>query len=167
MSGETGKKTVEPMAEKYLVTLRADEYQQLLTLTSQGKTSGRVFKRAHILLLADEGHDDATIAQMLHVGESTVHRTRQKFVDGGVDFALKERPRPGAKRKLDGNAEALLVATTCSDPPAGRTNWTMQLLADRLIELKVVESISDETVRRTLEQTTSSRGSSNNGASVR
>lgn len=127
------------MAEKYVVTLTANEYQQLLTVTSQGKISGRVFKRAHILLLAHEGHDDATIAQMLHMGESTIHRTRQKFVDGGVDFALKERPRQGAKRRLDGNAEAFLVATTCSDLMERRSYWTMQLLADRLIELEVVK----------------------------
>ena len=117
-----------------------------------------MFKRVHILVLADEGHTDETIAQMLHLGESTVHRTRQKCVDGGVKFALKEAPRPGGKCKLDGHAEAMLIATACSDAPTGQKRWTMQMLAARLVALKLVESISDETVRRVLEKTTSSRG---------
>jgi len=81
--------------------------------------------------LPSEGHADETIAQMLHVGESTVHRTRQKCVDGGVEFALSEQPRPGGKRKLDGRAEAMLIATACSDAPTGQKRWTMQMLADR------------------------------------
>ena len=80
---------------------------------------------AQILLLADEGHHDDTIAQMLHVGESTVHRTRQKCVEQSVEEALSERPRRGGKHKLDGKAEAFLVATACSDPPEGRQCWTM------------------------------------------
>jgi transposase len=95
---------------------------------------------------------------MLYVGESTVHRTRQKFVTGGVEFALNESPRPGGKRQLDGKAEAFLVATTCSAPPVGRAEWTMQLLADRLVEVQLVEQISDETVRRTLKKMASPPG---------
>lgn len=95
---------------------------------------------------------------MLHVGESTVHRTRQKFVEGGVEFGLSEEPRAGGRRKLDGKGEAFLVATACSDPPNGRQSWTMQLLADKLVEIQLVDSISDETVRRCLKKTTSSRG---------
>lgn len=146
------------MVEKYIVNLNAEERQQLLSLTNKGKISGRMLKRVQILVLADEGHPDETIAQMLHVGESTVHRTRQRCVEQGVELALKERPRIGGKRKLDGKAEAFLVATACSDPPSGKAKWTMQLLAERLVELQLVESISDETVRRCLEKTTSSRG---------
>jgi transposase len=146
------------MPEKYTVTLTDEERQQLLLVTHQNNLCGRRFKRVQILLLADEGHPDETIAQMLYVGESTVHRTRQKFVTGGVEFASNESPRPGGKRKLDGKAEAFLVATTCSDPPVGRAEWTMQLLADRLVEVQLVEQISDETVRRTLKKTTSSPG---------
>ena len=91
---------------------------------------------------------------MLKVGESTVHRTRQNCVEQGVELALKERPRKGRKKKLDGKTEAFLVATACSDPPEGRQCWTMQLLADCLVELNLVESISDETVRKTLKKTT-------------
>lgn len=146
------------MPEKYRVTLTAQERQQLLEITHQSKVSARRFKRAQILLLADEGHGDEIIAQMLYVGESTVHRTRQKFVDGGVEFALSEAPRVGGKRKLDGRAEAFLVATACSEPPLGQGQWTMQMLADRLVEVNLVEQISDETVRRTLKKTTSSHG---------
>lgn len=146
------------MPEKYIVTLTAEERQQLLEITHQNKVSARRFKRAQILLLSDDGHRDETIAQMLYVGESTVHRTRQKFVDGGVEFALSEAPRVGGKRKLDGKAEAFLVATACSDPPKGEAEWTMQMLADRLVEVNLVDEISDETVRRTLKRTTSSPG---------
>ncbi|NEQ25469.1 MAG: helix-turn-helix domain-containing protein [Microcoleus sp. SIO2G3] len=142
------------MPEKYMVVLTAQERQQLLEITHQNQVSARRFKRAQILLLADEGHRDEIIAQMLYVGESTVHRTRQKFVTGGVEFALGEAPRSGGKRKLDGKAEAFLVATVCSDPPQGQAQWTMQLLADRLVEVNLVNHISDETVRRTLKKTT-------------
>lgn len=111
-------------------------------------------------MLADEGHRDDQIAQMLKVGQSTVHRTRQRCVEEGVEKALTERPRPGSKAKLDGKIEALafLVATACSDAPEGRKRWTMQLLADRLVALNLVESISDETVRRTLKKTKLSLG---------
>lgn len=146
------------MPEKYVVTLTAEERQQLLEITHQNKVSARRFKRAQILLLSDDGHQDGTIAQMLYVGESTVHRTRQKFVDGGVECALSEAPRLGGKRKLDGKAEAFLVATACSEPPKGKAQWTMQMLADRLVEVNLVDQISDETVRRTLKKTTSNPG---------
>ena len=121
------------MSEKDNVTLNPEERQQLLHLLKGANQSGRRIKRAHILLLADEGHLDETIAQRLYVGESTVHRTRQKFVEGHLEFALNERPRAGGKAKLDGAAEAFLVATACSTPPHGRGVWTMQMLADRLV----------------------------------
>ena len=88
------------MAEKYIVNLTQEEHSLLISLTSKGKTSSRIFKRANILLLADEGYPDRAIAETLHVGESTVHRTRQKFVEGGVEFALREEPRTGSKKKL-------------------------------------------------------------------
>lgn len=146
------------MPEKYIVTLTAEERQQLLEVTHQNTVSTRKFKRAQILLLADEGHRDEIIAQMIYVGESTVHRTRQKWVDGGVEFALSEAPRSGGKRKLDGKAEAFLVATACSDPPQGKAEWTMQMLADRLVEVNLVDQLSDETVRRTLKKMTSNPG---------
>jgi len=146
------------MSIKYIVNLSPQEREYLYQVTSKGKTTGRTIKRAQILLLADEGHPDETIATMLKIGESTVHRTRQKCVEWGVDLALKELPRKGRKKKLDGKAEAFLVATACSDPPSGRQYWTMQLLAQQLVELNLVESISDETIRQTLKKTRLSLG---------
>ena len=146
------------MAVKYTVNLSESEIKQLQEITSKGKTAARKLKRAQILLLADEGHPDKTIAKMLKVGESTVHRIRQRCVEEGVELALKERSRQGSRKKLNGKSEAFLIATACSDAPEGRESWTMQLLADRLVELKLVESISDETVRRTLKKTKLSLG---------
>lgn len=140
------------MPDRYIVTLTPEEQSELMKLTSQGKLAVRKMKRAQILLAADNGQKDEAIAEILQVSLSTIHRTRQKFVESGVEVALKERPRPGGSKKLDSKAEALLVATACSNPPAGRAQWTMQLLADRMVELKVVESLSDETVRRTLKK---------------
>jgi transposase len=96
-----------------------------------------------------------------------VERTRQRFVEEELEAALSERPRPGQPRKLNGKKEALLVALACSDPPKGHQKWTMQLLADRLVELKVVDSIADETVRRVLKKTMSNPGRRSNGASRR
>ena len=145
-------------AKKYLVTLTAEEREHLEALLKRGRIGARVSARARILLHAAEGATDAVIATAVRVGEATVERTRQKFVEGGVAWALRERPRPGGRRKLDGKQEAFLVATACSTPPAGRERWTMQLLADRLVEVHLVDAISDETVRRTLQKTSSNRG---------
>lgn len=146
------------MAKKYIVTLTDDERTQLLALTKRGKVSARRLTRAHLLLQADAGLSDETIAQTLHIGTATVERLRKRFVEAGLEAALSERPRPGGQRKLDGKQEAFLIALACSAPPEGRTCWTMQLLADKLVDLRVVEAISDETVRRTLKKTRSSRG---------
>ena len=142
------------MAKKYVVSLTEQEREPLLALTKKGSLAARKLTRAHILLQADTGATDDTIAQALHVGTATVERIRKRFVEGGVEAALTERPRPGGKRKLDGKAEATLVARACSTPPFDRKQWSMQLLADKLVELKLVASISDETVRRTLKKTT-------------
>jgi transposase len=141
------------MAKKYQVSLTDEEREALLTLTKKGSVAARKLNRAHILLQADAGATDDGIAQALHIGTATVERIRKRFVQGGVQAALTEQPRPGGKRKLDGKAEASLVAWACSTPPDDRTHWTMQLLADKLVELKLVASISDETVRRTLKKT--------------
>ena len=146
------------MAKKYIINLAEDERAQLLALTKRGKVSARRLSRAHILLQADTGLSDDAIAQALHIGTATVERIRKRFVEDGLEAALSERPRPGGQRKLAGTQEAFLIALACSTPPEGRTCWTMQLLADRLVELQVVEAISDETVRRTLKKTSSSRG---------
>jgi len=151
------------MHKKYVVTLTADERTQLLDLIKKGTLAARKLNRAHILLRADEGATDEAIAAALHIHRTTVERTRQRFVEGNLEGALSERPRPGAKRKLSDKQEARLIATACSAPPDGQKRWTMQLLADELVALEVVETISDETVRRTLKKTFSSPGRSKNG----
>lgn len=128
-----------------------------MELTRKGKASARRIARAHILLSADRGSTDEAIAESLHVSVPTVKRTRKRFTEGRLE-ALTERRRPGAKPKLDGKAEAFLVALACSDAPDGRGRWTVRLLADRLVRLEVVESVSRETVRRLLKKGRSSRG---------
>ncbi|NES08037.1 MAG: helix-turn-helix domain-containing protein [Okeania sp. SIO2F4] len=92
------------------------------------------------------------MSDILKVGESTVHRTRQKYVEEGIELAIAEKPRSGKPKKLTSVAETFLIATACSEPPEGRNCWTMQLLADSLVELKLVEKISDETIRKTLKK---------------
>jgi transposase len=151
------------MAKKYSVTLTDDEREQLLAMTKRGKVAARQLSRAHILLHANAGANDDAIAHALHIGTATVERTRKRFVEEGLEAALAERPRPGGRRKLEGKQEAFLIALACSAPPDERPRWTMQLLADKLVELRVVESISDETIRRTLKKTCSSRGRNRNG----
>ncbi len=155
------------MQKLYTVDLSEQERAALLTLTQKGKAGARKIRRAQVLLLADEGQMDRQIAAALHVGTATVERLRKRFVDEGLDAALADKPRPGGQRKLDGKAEALLVALACSTPPEGRKHWTMQLLADRLVALGAVETLSDETVRRRLKQTNSNPGSTKAGASAR
>lgn len=137
----------------WVVDLEPDERQRLLDLAKSSKLSGRKFNRIHILLQADDGAHDTTIASSLHIGLATVARTRRRFVEGGIEHALTEDHRPGGKRKLDDKHEAFLIATACSAAPEGRKTWTMQLLANRLVEVKMVDTISDETVRRTLKKT--------------
>lgn len=146
------------MPVKYSINLTPEEHGQLLDLTKKGKTSARVLKRAQMLLLADQGYQDEAIASMLMVGESTVHRRRQRYVEEGIELALSERSRRGREKKLTPQAEAFLIATACSNPPDGRESWTMQLLAARLVSLELIDSISDETVRTTLKKTKSNLG---------
>ena len=141
------------MNKKYIVDLTDAERTQLLDLIKKGTLGARKLTRAHILLQAHDGATDAAIAVALHISKRTVERTRQKFVEGNLEAALSERARPGAKRKLDDKQEARLIATTCSTPPEGYKRWTMQLLADELVALSLVDTISDETVRRTLKKT--------------
>ena len=135
---------------RYRVTLTECERDELEALLSGGKHPARKLKRAQILLAADAGVGDEDIAASIGVGGSTVYRTKRRFVEGNLDLALSEEPRPGAERKLTGKEEALLVATACSSPPAGRARWTLDLLADALVRLTAHESLSRETVRRRL-----------------
>jgi transposase len=139
------------MLKRCHVELTRKERSELLGLLNKGIAPART--RARILLAADEHKTDAVIAEALHVHPATVERTRRRFVEGRAARALHEKPRPGGRPKLDPKQEAFLVALACSDAPSGRGHWTMQLLADRLVELAVVETISDETVRRALKKT--------------
>jgi transposase len=148
------------MAKIYHVDLTDDERAYLLEFIKSGERSARKISRARILLLADEGKKDRDIVESLHTSVPTVQRTRKRFVEGGLDGALNERPRPGGRirKKLDEKGIAILETLACSEPPEGRKRWTMQLLADRLVELKVVDGISDETVRKELKKRGSSLG---------
>ena len=158
--------------KRYIVTLTADERQALHDLIAAGKAASQKLAHARILLKADAAPGgpawpDARIAEAAEVSVATVERVRQRFVEQGFEAALvrKRQDRPSRERKLDGRAEARLIALACSAPPAGRKEWTMRLLADQLVELEVVDAISDETVRRTLKKTRSSRGGRSSGAS--
>jgi transposase len=138
------------MNVRYRVELSQTERAELLQLLSGGKHAARKFKRAQILLAADGGAGDAAIARSVGAGKSTVYRTKRRFVLGNLEAALREEPRRGADRKLSGKEEALLVATACSRPPAGRARWTLELLAGELVRLTEHASLSRETVRRRL-----------------
>jgi transposase len=138
------------MNVRYRVELSQTERAELLQLLSGGKHAARKFKRAQILLAADGGAGDAAIARSVGVGKSTVYRTKRRFVLGNLEAALREEPRRGADRKLSGKEEALLVATACSRPPAGRARWTLELLAGELVRLTEHANVSRETVRRRL-----------------
>ena len=142
------------MNKKYVVELSDEEREALRALTSRGTIGVRRYKRARALLAADAGETDAVIAAKVGVHPASLERLRKRCVEEGLAAALAERPRPGARRVLDGRQEAHLVALACTTPPGGRKRWTMRLLADRLVELRVVERISDETVRRTLKKGT-------------
>ena len=138
------------MNVRYRVELSQAERSELMALLSGGKHAARKLKRAQILLAADAGAGDEEIAISVGVGGSTVYRTKRRFVVGNLEAALREEPRPGAARKLSGKEEALLVATACSSPPAGRARWTLELLAGAMVRRTEHASISRETVRRRL-----------------
>jgi transposase len=140
------------MRKRYIVDLTAAERAELRSVIRKGIAPARRLTRARVLLLADDGETDERIAAALHVHPTTVERIRQRFVAGGVERALRDQPRPGGRPKLDRKQEAFLIALACSAPPGGRARWTMQLLADRLVALEIVDAISDETVRRTLKK---------------
>jgi transposase len=152
------------MKIKYIINLSEDERRDLEQVTRKGKAPVRKVKRAQILLHADDGKTDKAVAEALQVAAATVFRTRRRCVEQGLEAALKESPRPGKQRKLNGKQEAFLVALACSQPPEGRQSWTMQMLADQLVTLDVVNTISDETVRCTLKRGKSSLGKGGSGA---
>lgn len=158
-------------AKKYRVTLSSEEHQQLRQLVDTGKVAAAKRKHAQMLLHADESEnglswDDDQIAKANGVHRTTVERLRQRFVEQGLEAALNRTPRQRNKaRKLDGAGEATLVALVCGEPPAGRKRWSLELLVEELVRLGTVESISYETVRKTLKKTNLSLGGTKNGVS--
>jgi transposase len=144
--------------KKYVVTLTAEERQHLEQLLAKGKAAARTLAHAHVLLHADQadqaaGETDAEIAEAFGVSVRTVERVRQRFVEEGLEAALKPKASPRLPRKVDGDVEAHLIALACSDPPEGRQRWTLRLLAGKLVELDLVASISHEQVRQVLKKT--------------
>jgi transposase len=154
---------------KYIVRLTAEERMQLTELISTGRRAASVLTRARMLLKADASEggphwSDQEIAEAVETSLSSIHRVRQTFVEEGLAAVLaRQQPTGRQYHKLDGAQEARLVALTCSAPPEGRVRWTLQLLADRLVELEVVDTIGRECVRTTLKKTTSSRGRRSSG----
>jgi hypothetical protein len=146
--------------KKYKVTLTVEERNSLQALIAAGKAAAKKLLQARILLKADTAPGgpawtDARIAEALEINVTTIERLRERFVEQGFDAALgrKRQDRPSRPRTLDGKAEARLIALTCSAPPQGRARWTLRLLADQLVELEIVDTVSTETVRRTLKKT--------------
>jgi transposase len=133
-------------AKLYNVSLTYEQTQYLFDIIGTGKHNARKINRARILLLASSGHSDEEIASAIHTSSSTVQRVRERFVKEGLTFALEEKARPGQPEKLSGADEALLTAIACSEAPPGRSRWTLRLLADRLVELKVVPYVSHVTI---------------------
>ena len=143
--------------KKYVVELASEERKQLEVLVKKGKVAGYKIRHAQMLLKADQGRQgpgwpDRQIAQAFGAHLTTVERLRKRFVEEGLDAALGRHKRQNYARKLDGDAEARLIAIACSKPPDGQAKWTLRLLADRLVELSVVDRISHMTVKRTLEK---------------
>jgi len=152
------------MEKRYRITLTEQERLDLQKLVSTGKAAARKLVRARIMLLTDQaeggpGLSDPEVVEALGCGRVTVERVRQQFVENGLESALQPPPRKRVyERRLDGKAEAHLVALACGSPPEGRARWTLRLLADRMVALEYVTELSHETVRRTLKKTNSSPG---------
>jgi transposase len=148
------------MKKRYIVNLTADERESLTQIVARERVSGLKRMRASILLKADEGLTDDEIAHDLDIGVATVERVRKRCMERGVEGALERRAQenPSRPRKLDGASEAQLVRLACSEPPDGTTRWTLSLLAGKLIELRIFDSVSKSTVQRGLKKTKSSRG---------
>lgn len=136
----------------HIVSLKEEEREELKRYLRKGKSSARSQTRARILLLADEGRDDEEIVEALNVSKSTVSRIRKRYCDNGLDSALHEKARSGAPLKIDSRIEAQLTLLACSEPPDGRSKWTVRLLADKLVEMEVIDSISHMSVQRLLKK---------------
>lgn len=156
------------MVKKYIIALSEEERQFLEQFTTTGKHAAYQINHARILLKADQNQAggswcDVEIKGALDISLRTIERVRQRFVEVGLEAALKQRPGAGRKRQLQGEQEAHLIALRCSEPPEGQARWTLRLLADQMVALEHVESISHETIRQTLKKTNCNRGRNNAG----
>ncbi len=141
------------MKVKNPVTLKPKDRKLLKQLVSKGSEQARKITRCRILLLADEGRTDTQIIEALQVARNTVRTVRSRYVKEGLQAAINERPRTGAPKKFDGRLKAKITALACSEPPEGRSRWTLRLLADKAVELEITDSISHQTVKRILKKT--------------
>lgn len=141
------------MNKKHKVNLSNEERLQLLDLVKKGKAGARDIRRAHTLLMANDGSTDEAIAKTLHTSVNTVERTRRQFCEENLDSTLSERPRIGKPPKFTSFSEAYLIATTCSKAPEGSVRWTLKMLADQMVSLEIIDSISTSTIGRTLKKT--------------
>jgi transposase len=148
------------MRKKYGVSLDDGQRAEVERVVRSGVWPARKVAHARVLLGADDGETDADVAEAVGVGVATVERVRRRFADGGLGAALDRKPQPPRpdKKALDGAGEAHLIALACSEPPDGRPEWTLRLLADRVVELKYADAVSYETVRRVLKKVRPSRG---------
>jgi putative transposase len=153
--------------KQHTVSLTQQENAYVFSYVTTGVHSARAIKRAQILLRANRQQSDPQIAEQLGLCRATVYNTRRRYCTEGLQAALDEKPRLGAPKKLDGRGEARFTAIACSDPPRGHSRWTVRLLADKLVELKLVDSISPMTVGTLLKKTCSNPGRSANGASAK
>jgi putative transposase len=144
--------------QSYEIRLSAKEREQLLAQLNRGTQRARVLTRARILLLADEQLTDEEIAETLQVSRGTTFRVRRRYCQEGLEAALHDRPRSGAPPKVTRRLEAHLTALACSQPPEGRARWTLRLLAEKVVELELIDALSYMTVSRLLKKTPSSRG---------
>jgi transposase len=144
--------------EKHEVHLKEDERRKLIGMVSKGRNKAVVIQRAHILLKVDEGKTDAEISQLLYVSEQTIRRVRLRFETEGMQAALEDKPHPSTGSELDEKQEARVIALACSEPPAGRARWTLELLTQEVLKDGIVSDISPETVRLLLKKTNSNPG---------
>lgn len=143
---------------KHEVHLKEEERRKLIGIVSKGRNKAVVIQRAHILLKVDEGKTDVEISQMLYVSEQTIRRTRQRYVQEGLQAALEDKPHPATGSELDEKQEARIIALACSEPPVGQARWTLELLTQEVLKDGIVTHLSPETVRLLLKKTNSNPG---------
>lgn len=147
-----------PRKTIFVIKLTAEDRDYLTQFIRRGKSSARSLARARILLMADEGYSNKEIVEVIKVSRPTVNHIRKRYCQEGLDSAINEKPRSGAPPKIDGTIESQVILLACSKPPEGKSTWTLKLLADKLVELEVIESISTMTVQRILKKARPSLG---------